>query len=286
MTETPRSPPMRWLLLLFLALLPLHSSAREFSRDFAVVFVTARTEARFGKIPLDRALLAQAIENAARSMAKGVIVKFFLDQPRQAESDRRLATSLSRLPVILQARLDDTERHPNPLPARFTVSGGPFQTAVQGNSGWIPFPALAEKSHDLGFVDFNTSRIPILENYQGKTVKSLLLCAAELAAGQPARLRPGKSVSVGTLTALLNAENQTWVDFPATSTLASFEFADLVDGTLPADALKGRVVVLAYDGPNSHTVATPFGKLAAHRAFLLLLKSFYESSSARTASIE
>jgi hypothetical protein len=82
---------MRLLLACFLVILSFCSTARDFSRDFAVVFATESTEARFGRIPLDRALIAKAIESAARHVAKGVVVKFFLDQPRTTEGDNQLA---------------------------------------------------------------------------------------------------------------------------------------------------------------------------------------------------
>jgi hypothetical protein len=153
---------MRYLALFLLLFSPLASLGRDFSRDFVVVFATATTEARFGKVPLDRSLLAKAIENAAHAEAKGVVIKFFLDLPRNPQSDSRLTRAIATVPVILQARIDDAEPNSNPL---------------------------------------------------------------------------------------------------------------------PSGVLKGKVVILAYDGPSNPTVATPIGNLGAHRAFILLLKAFYESGS-------
>jgi len=261
------------LVACFLFILPLCSTARDFSRDFAVVFATEKTEARFGKIPLDRAVIASAIESAARYEAKGVVVKFFFDQPRSTEGDNQLVQSLSMIPVILQARIDDTQQKPNELPVRFTLGRTNYITTVQGSSGWIPLPALAEKSHAVCFTDFNSSPIPILETYRGDTVKALLLCSVEMALGQEASFRSDSEVKVGDFVIPLGRQNQVSLSIQAGAKLPFFQFEDLIDGTLPKNALKGRVVILGYDGPNIPTVVTPTGNVGSHRAFVLYLKA-------------
>jgi adenylate cyclase len=270
---------MRRLLACLLCTLSLGSSARDFSQDFAVVFATPSTEARFGRIPLDRALMAKAIEGAARDGAKGVVLKFFLDQSRTADGDDRLAGSLSRIPVILQARIDDSEQRPNELSERLTLGRTDYRTPVRGVSGWIPLPAFSEKSHGVCFADFDSSPIPILETYRGNTVKSLLLCPVELAIGQKAVIRPGSEVKVGDLVVPLDAQNRVSLKIRPDPALQWFRLEDLIDGTLPRNALKNRVVILGYDGPNIPRVMTPAGELGLHRAFVVFLKAFYENGN-------
>lgn len=264
--------------LAFLLLILSHGvQARDFAQDFAVVFITARTEAQFGNIPLDRTLIAQAIEKAAENQAKGVVLKFYIDQSRNAESDERLARSLANIPVLLQARIDNTEPNPNPLPVRFTLSDTSYVTDAKGNSGWIPLPALANNSHDICFVDFDRSPVPLVEMYQGKAVKSLVLCAAELAIGEQATITPGSRVTVGDLTAPLDALNRVTINPASGSTFDFIEFTDLLDGVVPPDMLKDKVVIVAYDGPNIATIDAPFGTMGLHKAFVTFLKTFYES---------
>src|SRR6185295_9183432 len=117
-----------------------------------MVFIDAASEAKFGAFPLDRSLLARAIRQAGDLRAKGVVLKFFLDQPREEASDLSLANALTNVPVQLQARIEDAEAHPNPLPDRFTLPGVKVQTAVSGRSGWIPLPMLIANANDVGFV--------------------------------------------------------------------------------------------------------------------------------------
>ncbi len=109
----------RWFLLLLLVLAaPSSAWASAFERDFVVVFIDADTEAKFGAMPLNRGLLAEGVEAIANAGAKGLVIKFFLDQARDERDDKRLAGALSHIPTVLQARLDDTERSPNRLADR------------------------------------------------------------------------------------------------------------------------------------------------------------------------
>jgi CHASE2 domain-containing sensor protein len=62
-----------------LLIVPLQVAGSSFEKDFAVVFIDAATEANYGPIPLDRALLARALERLAVARARGVVLKFFLD---------------------------------------------------------------------------------------------------------------------------------------------------------------------------------------------------------------
>jgi CHASE2 domain-containing sensor protein len=66
--------------LLFL-LLVTSVWARDFNSEFAVVFTDAETEARYGRIPLDRALIARALDALTKANARAVVLKFFLDRP-------------------------------------------------------------------------------------------------------------------------------------------------------------------------------------------------------------
>src|ERR1700744_5617891 len=99
-----------------------------FQDDFAVVFIDAASEAKYGTFPLDRPLLARAIQKAGELQARGVVLKFFFDLPKGEAGDNALAQSLTNLPVVLQARMDNTTTNPNPLPARFTLTGVAAQT--------------------------------------------------------------------------------------------------------------------------------------------------------------
>lgn len=265
-------------LLWLLTLVPLETKAASFADDFAVVFIDAQTEAKYGKFPLDRKLIGDALDKLAEAKARGVVLKFFYDQPKDATSDAHLAKAMTRLPVILQARMNDTEAHPNPLPTQFTLPRVKAETAVTGKSGWIPLPIFTEHARDVGFVDSASTTVPLIETYQGQTVKSLWLCSCELALGQSANIEPGTRITFGKKVLPLDSKNQFTAPLPKQDALKYIPFHTLLDGTVPVGTLRGKVVILGYDGPGIHSFETPIGKIKAHRLFVYALQGIYEQS--------
>lgn len=237
---------------------------------FALVFVDAKTEQKLGGFPLDRAMLAKGVRQLKSAGAKAVILKFFFDQPRVTASDAALADAISVLPVALQARIDDMEAAPNQLPARFFVEGLNLggSTVLSSKSGWLPLPSLADRAAAVGFVDVaSTSRVPLLERYQGRFVKSLYLCALELAFDGQARIEPGKELTLAGRKTRLDAANSVPAEFPQVDSLDYVPFHELLSKPEAVGKLKGKVVVLGYDGAKMHTLATPVGPRKAHRVF-------------------
>lgn len=266
----------RWIACLLLCLPPLGWAA-PFEDHFVVVLGGPASHARWGNPPWNRHVLAQAVGLAARARAKGVVLKFFLDQAREPLADQALARSLGTLPVVLQARLDDQELRPHPLPQRFAVETRGLNTSTQGRSGWLPLPAFAAQAHALCFADFNGSPVALVERYQEHTVKSLLLCPVELALGAQAHFDPGRRVQIGARAWPVDTSNR--VDLDSTrspGTLSVVEWTDWADGKVPDAALQGRVVILGYDGPNVPQLQTPWGWVGAHRAYALWLRAFWE----------
>src|SRR5436190_3757298 len=115
---------------------------------FAVVFIDAKTEAALGAFPYDRSIYAKGLEALAKAGARGVVLKFFIDRPKAGEGDAALAAAMGKVKVIVQARIDDSEKDANELPARFTlkVTEDPAAEAASplgGTSGWLPIPSVA-----------------------------------------------------------------------------------------------------------------------------------------------
>jgi hypothetical protein len=247
-----------------------------FRDDFAVVFIDAASEAKYGAFPWDRSLLARAIRQAGDFGAKGVVMKFFFDQPSGEAGDSSFAAALTNLPVLLQARLDDTEAHPNPLPDRFTLPTVRAQTGIFGRSGWIPILRFIANARDVGFVDFNSTQVPLLEAYQSRTVKSLVVCCIELATGKSAVTGPDGNMKFGTNELRLDAQCCVTAKLPAKNDLAYIPFHQFLAGETPASQINGKVVILGYDGPNAQSFATAIGQVKAHRLFVYDLQSIYE----------
>lgn len=246
-----------------------------FRDDFAVVFIDNASEAKYGTFPLDRSLFAKAIQKASDLHARGVVLKFFFDQSGAEASDHALAEALTNLPVVLEARIDDMATEPNPLPARFTLNGMKSQTAVSGLSGWIPLPSFLTHAHDVGFVDFSSTQVPLLERYQDHTVKSLVLCCIELATGKRAVIEPGQKVTFGKDALQLDAHNCVQAKLPTKDDLAYIPFDKFLAGDIPAGLIQGKVVIIGYDGSQMHSFPTGIDQIRAHRLFIYDLQSIY-----------
>src|SRR6185437_11036532 len=118
--------------------------------------------------------------------------------------------AMSKMKVVLEARIDNGEAEANPLPERFTIpiSGAAGGNLISGTKGWIPLPALSARAHDIGFVDYRTlDRMPLVERYDGRCVKSLFTCCIEVAMGHAA-ITPGKSLQVGEKTLAMDEDGQ------------------------------------------------------------------------------
>jgi hypothetical protein len=249
--------------------------AGSFNQDFVVVFIDAKTETKFGSMPLNRTLVAQGIDAIADAGARGLIVKFFFDQVTDENDDKRLAHSLSRIKTVLQARIDNAESTPNPLADKFTLPGT-FKVAVAGSSGWIPLPAFASNATDICFVDFNSTLVPMIEQYKSRNVKSLVLCAVELAVNAKANISQGKQITVGPHVIKLNEVNQVAAKLNGTQLEESLSFDAVLDGSAKPK-LSGKIVILAYDGPHIDKYETALGSMGAHRYFVNILRSIYDS---------
>lgn len=246
---------------------------------FAVVMIDEASEKELGPFPYDRAVYAKGIEALAQAKVRGVVLKFFIDRPKTAEGDAALPIALTKVKVILQARMDDDEAKANPLPERFILNGlgASDATPFSGKSGWLPLPALSKNAYDLGFIDSMpwVELIPVIERYQGHDVKSLYTAALELATKEQAKISPGKFLQLGGKKIGMDDRCYAKVTLPAADTLAAYSFIDLIHVKIPAEKLADRVVILGYDGAKMETNKTAIGSVKGHRLFCYQLFSLY-----------
>jgi CHASE2 domain-containing sensor protein len=239
-----------------------------------VVFIDSETEAKYGDIPLRRSIIAEGMDKLRQMGTRGVVLKFFFDAARDPEDDEKLQEAIGKIPVALQARIDAAEERPNPLPLRFTVEGVSAAVSVSGDRGWIPLPAFSERAMSVGFVDFGSDIVPLFERYQDRIVKSLVLCAVELSAGQKAKASPGE-IRIGGKVLRVDEKNQLKVKIKQEKVdYVPFHF--VLNGKAQDSAFRNKVVILGYDGPHIHSIKTPNGSVGAHKFFVLALREVYE----------
>ena len=232
---------------------------------FVPVFIDARTEARLGPFPYDRAVYANALTTFEKQGAKGVVLKFFLDQPK-GNGDDALARAMTKLPVILQARCDDAEANPNPLAARFsTPINGQANFAVTCKSGWIPLARLQQTAANVCFVDQPAVDVaPLREGYQGRAVKSLYSCAIELARAQ-------------VLAADIDGTRK--IDLAKAPRFDVISLVDVLDAKIDRNRIAGKIVVFGYEGPKAAMFESAIGRISAHRLFVTNLMALEMSGN-------
>jgi CHASE2 domain-containing sensor protein len=243
----------------------------DFGSDFALVMIDDATEAKLGPFPYDRTQYARAIDACVRLKAKAVVLKFFYDLPKSANGDAALAIAMKAIPVAIQTRLDTTEGTAAAIPPKFRFAEQPLPAGEQGNLGWIPLPGLLATAAKVGFVDFDSPVIPLVENYRGASYPSLVLSCLELATGATARVGPGGKVFVGQGWLPVDAKNVFHGDLEHLEALQEISFASLLAGDVKPEAVAGRVVIIGWDSKNTPTLKTDHGEMGIHRLFVQCL---------------
>jgi len=191
---------MRALLWITVALLSLRTGLAASLSPFAYVMIDSQTEAMYGGLPFNRTLIAKAVDRLMAANAKGVVIKFFYDLPSTEKSDEMLELSICRARVALQASLNDVEGTTNSLDAKFgmVATALPEIPAIfAGERALLPLPRFSHCASAVGFVDSTATDIPLVEQYQGKVVKSLFLVALEMASDQKAQIEPAGVIKLG-----------------------------------------------------------------------------------------
>lgn len=267
--------------LFALALLPAlgisahaQTRAEPSTHPFELVLIDAASEKQLGGFPVDRKLVAQAVTALKAAGAKGVVLKFFYDQPAKLpESDKALAEAIGSTKTLLQARIDEAEFGANPLPSRFAMDKVEpnLKSALVGNNGWIPMPQFANAAHDIGFVDITTpERVPMVESYKNTPVNSLTLAALELATDETGQIENGSRLTLGTKSVALTADNQVSLRLNTIEKLDYVNFSDVLDASAATmSRFRGKVVVIAYDGVKAESIQTKAGPIKAHRLFYM-----------------
>ncbi|MEI6862333.1 MAG: CHASE2 domain-containing protein, partial [Verrucomicrobiota bacterium] len=266
--QTIPSHPLRmklWCPVLVFLAVAARALGGDFASDFAVVMVDDATERKLGAFPYDRAQYAKAIDACVRLEAKAVVLKFFFDQAKSPEGDAALATAMKKLPVAIQTRLEATEGTAQMLAPRFKFGDHRLPAAERGDLGWMPLPALLDAAAALGFVDFDGPTIPLVEEYRGASYRSLVLCCLELATGKPARAEAGGKIYVGDGWLPVDANNVWHGSLKAAEPVKTIAFADLLDGTVPAGSIAGRVIILGWDSAKTPTLPTERGEMRIHQ---------------------
>jgi len=266
------------VILITLGMISFAAASAGTLAPFAFVMIDAQTEAVYGSLPFNRAVMATVVERLTAAKAKGIVIKFFYDLPSTEKNDQSLEQSICNSTVVLQASLNDTEGTTKGLESKFLVDGVStegFPTNFVGDKALIPLDRFRRCANAVGFVDTYTDEFPLLEVYKGKAVKSLQLVALEMASNQKAEIEADGMVKMGA--ARLDLMQP--IDFPKKNSLSYIPLHEVMSDTSKAwqAKMKGAVVIIGYDGKNIQSVQSPLGPLGGHRFFITELMSLVKA---------
>lgn len=250
--------------------------AEDFGERFAFVAIDEQTEKQFGPMPLDRRIIGRAVDACRAAEAKGVVLKFYYDQPKEAGADAALAAAISKFPVALQARISQDDGTEDEVPRRFAI-GGAVACDIQGSRGWIPIPLLLNSAAHVGFVDYKLpEEVPMAIEYRGNRYKSLTLICLEMAYGTTASFEDGGRIILGDRQLFALRQNSMRVQFNEGEGVPAASLLDLLAGKLN-DSVKGRVVIIGIETPKAPAINVFGRSYGVHRYFIEALASAQRS---------
>lgn len=256
---------MKYLLVSLLLTFPQISIAAPL--DTVLVLIDKRTEEELGSFSAERDALAAGLVKLAKLGAKEVLLKFFLDLQKEDKENALLRQAIAKLPVTLQARIDNTESNPNELLSKHVLGSGfrSVKSGAHGNSGWLPIIDFSREAKAVGFID-SISPTFFVEAYGSQTVGTLYFHALESIYGAAFEIRDGELHLAGKRVSL-NQKGEfelVWLPYEVHPYVS---LIDLLNDDISAEKIRGKYVVFGYDGKDIHQVDTPVGSLNVHLAF-------------------
>jgi signal transduction histidine kinase len=210
-----------------------HSLARE---SVVLLAIDDETVSRYGGLPLDRAVIAEALKRVASATPKVLVIDVLLSERTRDAADASLAGALSRFPkVVLASALEAT------------------QDGKQ--SRWIrPLPEFQSHAFALGHVHLEPDRDGV--------ARTLLLTKADADSrywalgfeafravfdAQEPPTEYSKGISVGSRYVPAAASNNRllWIHYDGPEgTFRRVSLASVLDGRTPTSTFAGKVVIL------------------------------------------
>ena len=98
----------------------------------------------------------------------------------------------------------------------------------------------------------------------------------EMATSKKVVVEPGQSLNFGDKKLPVDDRNRVVARLPPKDDLEYIPFHQFLDGAVPSRQIKGKIVIIGYDGAQIHSIPSSIGPIHAHRFFIYSLQSVYE----------
>lgn len=236
------------------------------------VAIDDASQASLGAFPVDRRVYARAIRAAKASGAKGVALKFFLDRASRPAADRELAAAQRELPVLMQVDAappgEGAALSPKIARDDWDLHATPDPLVLDGIA--YPLPKFLAAARGLGFVearlDGAAQTVEVVGAADSVPVVSLQLAIVELALGSRATVR-GNRLTLAGHDFALDRRGRVLCDSVHGPAPHRYGIDSLLAGTIPAQAIRGKVVVLGYARSDSPKLAVAGHEFPVHELF-------------------
>lgn len=249
----------------------------------SIVMIDDRSLSEIGTIPVDRRLIAQAVQKLHADGARQVVFDMlFIERANQdPAADAALAGAVKQAGNVVLPYAFSAEALRNapaaklpPIPdavldsafMRYTGEAQRQHIPFKPNRLLAPLPQIAEAAIGLGHVSALPDRDGALRYdlpaiwYDGELFPSMALRVAQLANGGALAAALGQHIAIGNVVVPLDAASRQWVNYYGPSqTFDTHAFADLIAGRLPPGVFKDRIVLIGDTAlGNSDRHASPF----------------------------
>lgn len=271
--------PLRaaFCILLVVAAAAVHAATEpnaggaDLRRGLVVVSYTEADSAHYGARP-SRSLTADVIKRVRADGATWVLPKFFYDQPGRSEDDAALLDAIRPEDTMVQATISKEPPTSTSLESRLFFQG-PVDPDVRprllGTQGWLPFPALQRRTDTVCFADVpEPHAAPLVERFRGGWVKTVYTCVLEAVLGSPMTSLDLKGAHFGKRFVPVDGSGEARVALRSVPPQQGYSYSELLRGSVPADALRGKVVLILFAGSDSPTIAVDGVAHKVHDVFL------------------
>ncbi|ANW01430.1 CHASE2 domain-containing protein [Bradyrhizobium icense] len=215
-----------------------------------------------GTYPLPRAEIAKIIEAITRLEPKVIAIDLLLIDKGPADGDAALAQSLAAGPTVLAAAaVFSNTVQPS------ADSDGPLARLPKADRFLLPLPAFADRA-EVGIANVATGQtgtplsVPMLFRTRDKIELSFPLRVASIAIDQPLTIEPDR-LRFGDWPIATASDYALPISYYGPrQTIRTISAANLVDGQIDMEAIRGRIVVLGATATGAGDFfPTPFDSL-------------------------
>jgi adenylate cyclase len=216
--------------------------------SIGIIAIDDKSIAELGRYPWTRSQYARLLEKLRAAQAKVVLFDAFFPEREDILNDQAFASATKKAGNVVLAVLFDLEKDQQ---VKGVIRSLPEIERAAAGVGQINL---------LPDDDGVNRRTPLLIDWEGKQMPSLGMMAAMFALGEKEFTSGDFEITLGSRQIPIGENSSMWVNFTGPpGGYPRYSFADVVNGRIPAEKLKGKVLFVGATAPGIYDMrVTPF----------------------------